>query len=443
MSSVLDRPDFVTFEMKGRHLAASPPWLLSALVIAIFMPDEFGFTLFGLRLTVARVILLALAPCVLVAYGRLIGSGRYRFVPSDLIMPLAGLWMIIAPSTVDGLPEALVKGGVMALDFVVAYAAMRAIPQERQEIGTLVKILCVGAAIAGYLSILDTLTGTPFVLHDLAISITGNRIENPIPYVLEDLLRFGLIRATGPFAHPILLGSTMVYGLVLMYALSGTYRVFCGLGCAIGLVGSFSSAPLFALVGAGALVIYGRVAVFPGRWFLIATVAIVAFLLLVLLHPAPFGWLFGHFLLNAQTGNYRLLIWQFGGDVVLASPITGMGLVAPYASRPQWMSATVDSIWLLSAMQFGIPGSVLIALSMVSACWAPAGRADQNGNSAHVDERRLAGSLSVIIFLTIFLGFTVHFWGTSWILMGLIAGMRANFAQHSAGLTGLDSSDHG
>jgi hypothetical protein len=37
-------------------------------------------------------------------------------------MPLTGLWMIVAPSTVDGLSEPLVKGGVIALDF--AYAAM-------------------------------------------------------------------------------------------------------------------------------------------------------------------------------------------------------------------------------------------------------------------------------------------------------------------------------
>ena len=52
-----------------------------------------------------------------------------KFAPAgidlfDLLMPLTGLWMTLAPSAVDGLSEALVKGGVIVLDFVVAYAAM-------------------------------------------------------------------------------------------------------------------------------------------------------------------------------------------------------------------------------------------------------------------------------------------------------------------------------
>ncbi len=75
-------------------------------------------------MTVARLVRLPLAPCALIAYGRQVRSRRYRFVLSDLLMPLTGLWMIVAPSTVDGLSEALVKGGVIALDFVVVYAAM-------------------------------------------------------------------------------------------------------------------------------------------------------------------------------------------------------------------------------------------------------------------------------------------------------------------------------
>ena len=433
MSSAFDEPNFGAWEVKGRPGSAKAPLLLTTLVFAIFIPDEFSFALFGLRLTVARLVLLVLAPCALIAYGRLVSSGRYRFVLSDLFMPLAGLWIIVAPSTVDGLSEAFVKGGVIALDFVVAYAAMRAIPQEGKGTAALVKILCAGLSISGCLSILDTLTGTPF-LHEWALSISGYRFDATMAGSLEDLFRFGLMRAGGPFAHPILLGTAMAYGLVFTYALRGTFRVLCSVGCAIGLIASFSSAPLLGLILAVALMIYGKLVKFRGRWLVILTVATGSFVLFVLLHPAPFGWLLGHFLLNAQTGNYRLLIWQYAGEGVLASPIVGMGLIDPYPTRPAWMAQTVDSIWLMSAMQFGIPGSILIASSIVSACWAPAERGKQDDGFASVDQDRMAKCLSMNIFLTIFLGFTVHFWGTSWILLGLMAGLRASFSQFSTGV---------
>jgi len=402
------------------------------MVFVIFIPDELSFALFGLRLTVARLVLLVLAPCALIAYGRLIGAGRYRFVLSDLFMPLAGLWMIFAPSTADGLSEALVKGGVIALDFVVAYAAMRAIPQNGRQTEALVKSLCAGLAVAGYVSTLDPLTGTPFLLHAWALAISGYQFDTTMSGSAEDLFRFGLIRASGPFGHPILLGTAMAYGLVFTYALRGTLRVVWGVGCAIGLVASFSSAPLLALTLAVALAIYGKCVQFRGRWLLIFGVTIGIFVLFVMLHPAPFGWLLGHFLLNAQTGNYRLLIWQYAGEGVLASPMMGMGLIDPYPTRPAWMAQTVDSIWLMSAMQFGIPGSILIASSIVSACWASVTeRENQEDGLPGVDAERMAKCLSMNAFLTIFLGFTVHFWGTSWILLGLMAGLRASFSQFS------------
>jgi hypothetical protein len=433
MNSVLDEPDLTTAATPGRDLTSRPPLLLSAILLAIFIPEEFSFELFGLRLTIARVILLLLVPLVLIAYGRLISSGRYRFVLSDLLMPLTGLWMIAAPATVDGLPQALVKGGVMALDFMVAYAAMRAIPQKRHETFALLKILCASLAIVGYLSILDPITGGP-LLHELATDIWGYRIDYAVEYSHEHYLRFGLFRASGPFEHPILLGIVMVYGLVLARALQGRYRIFCGVGCAIGLAASFSSAPLLALMLVVAFAIYGRVVRFPYRWFVISALTIMVFTIFLLVHPAPFGWIFGHLLLDAQTGYFRLLIWQYAGDNVLASPILGLGMTDFWVSRPAWMPASVDSLWLVSAMTFGIPGSALIALSMVSACWSPVRRNDQNAELIGAGEERMAKSLGVIILLTIFLGFSVHIWGACWILLGLIAGLRANLGQLATGV---------
>jgi hypothetical protein len=433
MNSALDELDLPAAATPDRALVSRPPLLLSAILVAIFIPEECSFELFGLRLTIARVILLLLVPLVLIAYGGLISSGRYRFVLSDLFMPLTGLWMIAAPATVDGFQQALVKGGVMALDFVVAYAAMRAIPQKRHVTFALLKVLCASLATVGFLSILDPMTGGPF-LHNLATDIWGYRIDYGVEYSHEHYLRFGLFRASGPLEHPILLGIVMVYGLVLARALQGRFRIFCSVGCAIGLAASSSSAPLLALMLVIALAIYGTVVRFPLRWFVISALSTMAFAMLLLMHPAPFGWLFGHLLLDAQTGYFRLLIWQYAGDVVLASPILGNGLTDFWTLRPAWMPPSVDSIWLMSAMTFGIPGSALIALSLLSACWSPVRRNDQNAELIGAGEERMAKSLGAIILLTIFLGFTVHIWGGCWILLGLLAGIRANLGQLAKGV---------
>jgi O-antigen ligase len=272
-------------------------------------------------------------------------------------------------------------------------------------------------------------------LHQWALAISGYQFDTTMSGSAEDLFRFGIIRASGPFGHPILLGTAMAYGLVFTYALKGTFRVFCCVGCAIGLVASFSSAPMLGFVLAVVLAVYGKLVQFKGRWFTLFIVAFGLFMLFVMLHPAPFGWLLGHFLLNAHTGNYRLLIWQYAGEGVLASPIVGMGLIDPYPTRPAWMAQTVDSIWLMSAMQFGIPGSLLIASSIVSACWpTTVARADRGDSVVGVAEDRMAKCLSMNIFVVIFLGFTVHFWGTSWILLGLMAGLRASFSQFLNGV---------
>jgi hypothetical protein len=80
-------------------------------------------------------------------------------------------------------------------------------------------------------------------------------------------------------------------------------------------------------------------------------------------------------------------------------------------------------------MMFGIPGSILIASSIVGACSLPVRRTNRNAGAIGEQDVKLAETLGIITFLTIFLGFTVHFWGSTWILIGLLAGLRAHLGQ--------------
>ena len=104
----------------------------------------------------------------------------------------------------------------------------------------------------------------------------------------------------------------------------------------------------------------------------------------------------------------------------MLSPWVGLGFEVPeYYALP----ATVDSVWLEPALTFGIPGSVLIALSITSP--------PTSGPRVHLTpaESKLATMLGILIFLIVFWGFTVEYWGAVWILIALLTGLRAHLSE--------------
>jgi Mg/Co/Ni transporter MgtE len=44
-------------------------------------------------------------------------------------------------------------------------------------------------------------------------------------------------------------------------------------------------------------------------------------------------------------------------------------------------------------------------------------------------ESRIGTVLGVVMVLIIYMGFTVHFWGSVWILVGLLTGLRASLGE--------------
>jgi hypothetical protein len=404
-----------------------PSWLLTAVVVTAFLPEEFGFDPFGVRLGFSRLLLILAAPFVIVAFIRLISSERYRFVLSDLLMPITFIWIITSVSISEGVESGVIHGGAVAIDYVVGYLLMRTLPKGRDDIYALVRLICLCSALVGFLALADTITRSP-IYHDLGTALFG--LVNIKRSLAQNLGRFDLFRAMGTFEHPILLGIVMVFALVLARALTWNVRLIVSVGCIIGLVTSLSSAPLLgAVIGLG-LVAYAKLFHFRHRWLVLSLFATVPFLMLFLFHPNPFGFLFGHFLLDEQTGYWRLLIWQYAGDDVLNSPIFGIGMSDKWA-RPEWMPPSVDSLWLGAAMNFGIPGSILIALTLVSAYSLPVRRNEMNSSVIGVREERIAESMGIVIFLVLFFGFTVYIWGNCWLLLGLLSGLRASLGQLS------------
>jgi hypothetical protein len=238
-------------------------------------------------------------------------------------------------------------------------------------------------------------------------------------------MRGFLFRAASTLEHPIALGNVCLYGLLMATTMRGALRQFILVGSAVGLTLSASSAPISgAIIGFGALLYNKLMRNFPFRWGLLFASGGGVILLIFSAHPNPWGFIFQYLSFNVQDAYYRLMQWQFLGPLVMNSPILGIGLSDEWV-REFGLAPTVDANWLGMAMNFGIPGSILMGLSYLTACSVSMDIGNKSLNLTK-QERQLAMVLSLIMGLIIYIGFTVFYWGTVYILISFLAGIRAH-----------------
>jgi hypothetical protein len=116
--------------------------------------------------------------------------------------------------------------------------------------------------------------------------------------------------------------------------------------------------------------------------------------------------------------------WDFAGGLVMNSPIFGIGPSYEFA-RHSGLAPTIDATWLLMAMIYGIPGSILIGLSYITACSVSMDIGNKRLNLTK-QERQLGSVLSLIMGLIVYIGFTTSLWGSVSILVMVLAGIRAH-----------------
>jgi hypothetical protein len=409
----------------GPRTASARASILPALLVAaIFIPEPLSFFIGAVRLSAARVILLVAIPVILFSSGAPAGSIPHRRPLSDFLFPLAAAWMVLAFAASTDLVTGLKSGGVDALELLMPYAVMRYLLRDERQVHAIIRLFCLLAAVSGLLGLLDTFTGT-FVLREGLSRLTGYSSTADMAgqlYWLQRSYRLGLPRATGPIEMPIVFGIMNCYGLMLSGDLAGWRRWFCRLGCGIGLFISLSSGPWLATMIGFSLFAYRRaMARFPRRWPLIIGTGSAVLVLFYMAHPDPWGFIFNHLTLDASSGYYRMVTWQVGGASVLQNPLFGIGLRDFYRPESTWIGSSVDTLWLELALKVGIPGSLLTGLALIGA----SSRLSPTALGIGERGKKLAETLGIVTFLTIFQGFTVDYWGAVWVTIGMLAGIRA------------------
>lgn len=213
----------------------------------------------------------------------------------------------------------------------------------------------------------------PFVLVEF---LTGRRLLKDLMGLVLDTesgayakreKRLGFIRPAVGLPHPIL------FGFVCSIAVANTYYIYArnwmGRMIRTGFVVfmtflSLSSAPMLSAALQIGMISWDRILrALRGHWILFVLIGVVSAAVLQLALPGGLvGYTINEVIFNPIGGNNRIEIFRYGIEEIARHPLLGIG--RNDWARPFWQQGSVDNFWLLTAMRYGIPGLLLIALAV-------------------------------------------------------------------------------
>ena len=332
---------------------------LPVLIYLIVVVVPFHFNAGPVLLTGVRAFLLFLIVPLTIK----LLSGKYgRLVAADFLFFLHMGWAAIALSVNN--PDRTVQFiGSNAVEFLGGYILARAYVRSPEVLMAVWKLLFVFVILTLPLAAFEAVTARPIAI-EMISKLPG--IQSLANIVMES--RMGLDRAQVVFAHPIHYGLfcsvTFSLCVVGMKKEWGNFRriLTTGMICA-GVFLSLSSGALLPVALQIGLIIWA--AVFDklkARWMLLMSLIVLAYITIDLLsNRTPIRVFMSYATFSPHNAFWRGLIFEFGIQNVWDNPIFGLGLND--WKRPGWMHAsTVDNFWLLIAMQFGIPGFILLVI---------------------------------------------------------------------------------
>lgn len=404
-----DRPGALNALAGPRHQFVS--WFV---LIGLVVPAwEAQISIAGAKFTAGRLAVTVLVVPALVLLTR---RGRHA-VACDLLAFLTAAWMLGAAASTGGL-ESLSSPAAESLQFLFSYIVARGYFLSEAALDTFVRALKILTVAVVLIGAAEFVSGR-WIAHDAAAAIFGT---SPLGAVY----RGGSIRATSTLDHPILFGvfCALVNPIVLLSERVAGRAILLSGVCLMGCLLSQSSAALMAYALGVAAYSYDRLMRrLPGRWTIFWTVVAVALSALIALSQHPIGWLISHLTLDPETGYYRILIWDAAFERIAQSPLTGYSF---QLFDENILDATIDCVWLVEALRFGIPAMALLFVTNLTAIW-PVRRHIQVGSGDF--QERMNFAFTIVLLLFMFTGITVHFWNYMWIFWGLCIGIKASLRE--------------
>lgn len=386
-------------------------WLPVFLILSLLLPVYFFIG--PIRLTLYRLILMiAIIPlCV-----RFFSSGKpiYGF---DILIILSFLWSALSLSVLHGLGTTIETSAIYIIEGLGAYLATRVLVTNRRTFRTLIVAFYFSVLALIPFAIYEAITGQPILLDVL-------RKFLPVPGSIVQDKRLGLERAQVVFEHSILFGvyCSSVFGLVY-YVLNRSGGSFVGI-IRLSLVFfasilSVSTGALLAIFVQTFFIIWDRATAMmkiPKRWWLLASGFFALYVLIDLFsHRSPFHVFVNYLTFSSRSAYNRILIWEFGTETIIDTPIFGIGLGRWLG--PGWMGDSIDNFWLLLVMRYGIPGGFMFIIAVYLIM--------KKVGSAEFTELELGDyrkGYMVSLGGMVIAGATVHYWNATYVLLMLVVG---------------------
>ena len=360
-----------------------------------------------MRLTPYSIVLLCLfVPCTIMwLSGR---AGRIR--APDVLVLLHVLSVALAILVVHGQEEIPFAGRYIVETFG-SYLVARCFIRSPDSFAAAVRFYFILIWVLLPLALFESVTG-----HNIIYSIVGSST----PGSIGD--RWGLGRAYGAFDHPILYGVFCASGLALVFYVLGQGRFTLGAARRVTVVFaaaffSLSAGPFATLAVQCALTMWDfATRRIPYRWWILFGLFVAAYVAIDILSTrSPVRVFATYFTFSGHTAYDRIGDWTWGMMNIRQNPLFGLGLNDWV--RERWMSASLDSFWVVQAMRYGVPAFLLQAAALLVICIVVGRR--------RFSDRRLkayrTGWLIAIVALII-AGLSVHFWNAVYCLFMFLQG---------------------
>jgi hypothetical protein len=324
--------------------------VLIALLITMLIPiqPEAG----GQRLDPYRLVVLA--TCIPFFFALLSGRAG-RFTWPDALMLGYGFWIIVTIVYHHGMAR-FAYAAIWGAELIGGYMLGRLLIRSSADYRRFVRYFLIALLVLLPFTLIELLTGRMMITE-----VLGRFFPATDKF---DQVRHGLSRSQVVFPHSILFGLFCSVGAANVYYLyrGSLVRMVPRLVLVVGMtLASLSSGPMLSIGMQTIMAVWDKVT--GARWMVLFVVTATMYISLeILSNRGPVILLIETLTFDPSTAWWRVHIWEYGSQNVLANPIMGLGLND--WARPYWLDSTVDNFWLLAGMRHGFPGVGCLVLGI-------------------------------------------------------------------------------
>lgn len=385
------------------------------LLICIAMP--FYFTVGSLWMSPNRVVLLLF---FFPALARWLSGAAGRIRGADFWVIGLCIWGTVAMFVSDG-TNTIQFSGMMTVETFGAYLMGRAYIRTEAQYRTAIRVLGIIILVLIPGAIIESTTGIRIY----------NRLFDPIlhtfPWANYEK-RLHMFRAQTVFEHPILYGVFTAFCFAPLFAIARTRagRLKSWISASPSIIATFFCLSMGAYLGVMIqlmLMAWGLVLRnVRNRWKILGGLVVAAYIFVdIFSNRTPFQVFSSYVTFDGQTAYWRVLIFKYGMENVWANPVFGLGAFVNDWKRPDFMvTSSVDNLWLVFTLRYGIPGFFLILGSFLSVLIGLM--------RARLTDPVLRAHREALAFSLIGLGIatcTVHLWNATFIFMMFMLGASA------------------